>query len=78
LIDGAFASVGSTNLNHRSLMHDLEVDVELEGPESFRALESAYLEDLNHSIEIRDYDPGKDGWAMRLLRWLVGRLRYWA
>jgi cardiolipin synthase len=78
LIDGAFASVGSTNLNHRSLMHDLEVDVELEGPESFRALEAAYLEDLNHSIEIRDYDPGKDGWAMRLLRWLVGRLRYWA
>jgi cardiolipin synthase len=78
LVDRGFAIVGSTNLNHRSLMHDLEVDAELEHPASLRALEEQFESDLKNSLEIREFDPSKGGWGMRLLRWLIVRVRYWA
>lgn len=41
--------VGSSNLNQRSLLHDLEVDIVLEKPESMRALEAGYERDLLRS-----------------------------
>ncbi len=78
LVDQGFAIVGSTNLNHRSLMHDLEVDAEMEHPASFKSLERQFESDLEDSVEIREFDPSKGGWGMRFLRWLVIRLRYWA
>jgi hypothetical protein len=59
-------------------MHDLEVDAEMEHSESFRALEEQFLIDLKDAVEIREFDPAQDGWGMRVLRWLVLRLRYWA
>jgi cardiolipin synthase len=78
LVDEGFAMVGSTNLNHRSLMHDLEVDAELGHTESFQALEEQFKTDLRDSTEVREFDPTSGGWGIRLLRWLVIRLRYWA
>ena len=78
VVDGGFASVGSTNLNHRSLVHDLEVDVELGSPESFQALVGGFERDLADSVEILEFDPKRGGWGMRFLRWLVSRVRYWA
>ncbi len=48
LIDD-WASVGSTNLNSRSMFHDLEADVVLTRSDSREALQNAFLDDLGKS-----------------------------
>jgi len=76
LIDG-WATVGSTNLNHRSLMHDLEADVVLALPASLDALATAFRDDCTQAIAV---DRSR---IARRRRWqvLIGRLaflmRYW-
>lgn len=47
-----WASLGSTNLNHRSLLHDLEADIKLTQSKSKQLLESLFLNDLQQSREI--------------------------
>lgn len=41
--------VGSTNMNYRSFMHDLELDVVLEAPEAVRTCEAIFEGDLKRS-----------------------------
>lgn len=45
-------TIGSSNLNHRSLLHDLEVDVVLTHPESHASVEKQYAIDLAQSEEV--------------------------
>lgn len=45
--------VGSSNLNHRSLFHDLEVDVNIHEEKSQRFLQRHFLQDLEQSDEIK-------------------------
>ncbi|MBS0350041.1 MAG: cardiolipin synthase B [Proteobacteria bacterium] len=59
-----WALIGSSNLNHRSLLHDLEVDVLLSQPESIQILQKQFLIDLQNSREIS------------LARWHILRPRY--
>ena len=69
--------VGSSNLNHRSLLHDLEVDVTIRSHEAKQLLEQQFLADLAQATEITLQD-----WRART-RWqkLIGRLvlyiKYW-
>jgi cardiolipin synthase len=49
LFDGR-ALIGSTNLNHRSFIHDLELDVVLESEEATATLERLFLADCSRSI----------------------------
>lgn len=51
LIDD-WASVGTTNLNHRSLYHDLEVDISLTSRFALARLEGQYINDLAESQRI--------------------------
>lgn len=51
LIDD-WASVGTTNLNHRSLYHDLEVDISLTSQKSLQQLAFLYEEDLSVSVRV--------------------------
>ncbi len=67
LIDD-WATVGSTNLNSRSLRHDLEADVVLTQRESLAALEDIWCRDLETSTLVPPDHVGP-GW----IRWLVGR-----
>lgn len=69
--------VGSSNLNHRSLLHDLEVDVVLESKEAKQSLIQRYLLDFSRSQEI-----GLPGWRrLPLFQRLIGRgllfFKYW-
>lgn len=59
-----WALIGSSNLNHRSLLHDLEVDVLLSLPHSIQTLEEQFLMDQQNSREIS------------LTRWHILRPRY--
>lgn len=44
--------IGSSNLNHRSLLHDLEIDVNIRQPTSKLILVQQFLEDLQQAKEI--------------------------
>lgn len=45
-------TIGSSNLNHRSLLHDLEIDVVLEEISSKKQLSNQFLLDLQHAQKI--------------------------
>lgn len=44
--------VGSSNLNHRSLLHDLEADITVKSEKGKSSLVKKFYEDLDHSREI--------------------------
>ncbi len=65
--------VGSSNLNHRSLLHDLEADVVLESTEASRSLEQQFELDCNGSREIT-----LDTWHERpVIERMLGRALLW-
>lgn len=77
LVIDNWMTVGSSNLNHRSLFHDLESDAVLCTESAREALLKQYEEDYANSIEVHSRSWG----TTRPLRWLVGNLlllfRYW-
>lgn len=70
-------SVGSSNLNYRSLKHDLEVDVNVRSLEGCRLLESQFLSDLEQSKIININDLKKMPFISRLMGRLLLLLKYW-
>lgn len=70
--------IGSSNLNHRSLLHDLEADVRITNPQSKAILENLFLKDLEQSKEV-----SLESWyrirppRQRLMGKLVLYLKYW-
>jgi cardiolipin synthase len=52
LLVDQWVTLGSSNRNHRSLIHDLEVDVVLTRSKSLQSIEDQYLKDLSQSEEI--------------------------
>ncbi len=70
--------VGSSNLNHRSLLHDLEVDVTIRSVEAKSMLVCHFLQDLSLSYEI-----SLTTWKtlrsrmQRIMGYLVLYLKYW-
>jgi cardiolipin synthase len=77
LILDNWISVGSSNLNHRSLLHDLEVDVNLQLPDSKNQILKQFSRDLTQASEI----SLKNWHARPLYQRLIGRLalymKYW-
>jgi cardiolipin synthase A/B len=77
LILDNWISVGSSNLNHRSLLHDLEVDVNLQLPASKNQILKQFSHDLTKASEI----SLKNWHARPLYQRLIGRLalymKYW-
>jgi len=72
-----WALVGSSNLNHRSLMHDLEADVFLTHPHSKDELRDQFLRDLTVSREITLEEWGRRPRWERWLGRMLLRFRYW-
>lgn len=70
--------IGSSNLNHRSLLHDLEVDVTLFTDDAKKTLEQIFLTDLTQSskLELNHWQSNRS-----LPRRILGRmalyLKYW-
>lgn len=76
IIDDRY-SVGSSNLNYRSLIHDLEVEVIVEDSTAQAELENQFKKDLKHSKKITLKDVNKMPWAKRLLGRFLLLLKYW-
>ena len=75
LIDD-WVSIGSTNLNHRSLRHDLEADVVLTTPASLRAVENIFQEDLAVSLDLTAVSH-RPNWRVRAIGNFMLLLRRW-
>jgi len=72
-----WSTVGSFNLNHRSLLHDLEVEAVLTDTGSLNNLVAQFQKDLTHSkpLDMARYER-RHFWE----RWFTGtlfKLRYW-
>lgn len=61
-----WATVGSSNLNRRSLLRDFEIDIVISDEKEFRRLEDAFMEDLAKSEEIKSAPGGLKAWLGRL------------
>jgi cardiolipin synthase A/B len=77
VIDNQWATVGSTNIDTRSFLHNHEINVVILGEEFGNAMENAFAEDLRYSVEIT-----KEKWDQRSLgdrfkEWAARRLEYW-
>lgn len=78
LIIDDWMMVGSTNLNSRSLLHDLEADVELKTIEAQERLKQLFLADLSESDEITLANHHiKVPLYKRALGLLIAYFRYW-
>ncbi|MDF3054157.1 MAG: cardiolipin synthetase [Gammaproteobacteria bacterium] len=69
--------VGSSNLNHRSLLHDLEVDVNIQQKETKLKIEEQFLKDVALSKEISLDSWLKRGWIKKNIGRLFLYLKYW-
>lgn len=68
--------IGSSNLNHRSLLHDLEVDVNIRSASSKNTLEKQFLYDLNAAKEITFATWSKPPLFQRLIGRALLYLKY--
>ncbi len=76
LID-QWASVGSSNLNHRSFFHDLETDVILKLSPNIERIAGRFLKDLEVSEELRLHEWNRRSWIPRMLEGVSSLFRRW-
>ncbi len=72
-----WATIGSTNFNHRSLIHDLEVDVVVQHPSSLEKLKSGFINDLKVSNNVTFKKWKRSYWLERWMGRIFSVLRYW-
>jgi cardiolipin synthase A/B len=77
LIIDDWVSVGSSNLNHRSLLHDLEVDVNIRLPASKEIIMEQFINDLRHSVEVELDSWQKRPYYQRIIGPLLLYIKYW-
>jgi cardiolipin synthase len=77
VIDGVWSSVGSTNLDWRSFVHNYEADVIVLGPAFAGAMEDVFARDVEHSAEITLADWHQRGPLPRLREWFARAWEYY-
>ncbi|WP_296951869.1 cardiolipin synthase [uncultured Massilia sp.] len=77
VIDGAWSTIGSANIDRRSFIHNYELNVVVIDPAFGRDMESAFNEDMRDSKEVTLAQWRKRPWADRIKE-MVARLgEYW-
>jgi cardiolipin synthase len=65
--------IGSSNLNHRSLLHDLEADIVVTDKGSLKSLSDQFGTDLGRSVEVT-----LENWRQRpFIERFLGRVLLW-
>ncbi|HNP34861.1 MAG TPA: cardiolipin synthase [Woeseiaceae bacterium] len=77
VIDGVWSTVGSSNLDYRSSLHNDEVNAVIFGTAFGRQLEQQFREDLRESQPIELNEWRARGFVDRLLEWASWPLEYW-
>lgn len=68
--------IGSFNLNHRSILHDLEVEVVLKDKDSLNNMLRQWQIDVSNSKLASEKDFAAPSWLARILYKIAFRLRY--
>lgn len=71
-----WCSIGSFNLNHRSLLLDLEVEAIFKDPKNIKNLSDQFEEDLKNSIELNYQDIESESWFRKKISQFFFRLRF--
>ena len=77
VVDGTWATVGSSNLDPMSLRQNLEVNAIVTDPSFGAALEKMFNEDLAQCERITMAEVKQYGLVQRLLSFIAYRLRHW-
>lgn len=77
VIDSAWSTVGSANMDLRSFLHNTEINVVVFGEEFGNRMESAFQEDLKNSIEITPEAWEQRPWADRIRETAARAFEYW-
>ena len=77
VIDGVWSSVGSHNLDHRSLQYNLEVNLNVYGREFGSVLTRAFREDLRRCRMVTLADVHGRPWTAKLASKLLYLIRSW-
>lgn len=77
VIDGVWSTVGSTNLDTRSFLHNSEVSVIVMGDSFGAEMERAFQEDLRNSTEVKLEQWRQRPWSMRMKEWSSRIMDYW-
>ncbi len=77
VIDGRWSTVGSINLDYRSLVHNDEVNLLIDGREFAQRMEALFREDLSHSVEIELEQWRQRPLWPRVKEWLGRLVAYW-
>lgn len=77
VIDQVWSTVGSTNIDTRSFLHNKEVNVVVIDTEFAIAMENAFKEDLRLSTEVMLETWQQRPAMIKLKEWLARRLEYW-
>ena len=77
VIDQVWSTVGSTNIDTRSFLHNNEVNVVVFSPEFGLAMENAFTEDLRFSVEMTIEQWARRPLQNKLKEWFARRFEYW-
>lgn len=72
-----WVTVGSTNLNHRSFLHDLEVDVRVQHPDNRRILSESFEQMVSDAIPVTTESLRARPWWERWAARTIFLFRYW-
>jgi cardiolipin synthase len=77
VIDGNWSTVGSTNIDTRSFLHNSELNVVVLGDAFGTEMERAFQEDLRDSVLITLNDWRHRPWSDRMKEWAARFMNYW-
>ena len=77
VVDGVWATVGSSNLDYRSFIHNDEANAIIIGHEFGAEMEKMYRDDLANAREIKRKDWENRSWSERFNQRMAVMLKYW-
>jgi cardiolipin synthase len=77
VIDGVWSTIGSTNLDMRSFLHNDEINAVILSTEFAARMQAQFQRDLAESVEIREQEWRSRGLRARLREWAVRLFAYW-
>jgi cardiolipin synthase A/B len=77
VVDGVWATVGSSNIDFRSFIHNDEANATVIGADFGARMERMYLDDLARAREITREEWARRSWAERVRQRLAVMLKYW-
>ena len=77
VIDGVWSTVGSTNLDTRSFLHNSEISVIVLGDSFGAEMERAFQEDVKNSSPVKLNEWRHRPWSFRVKEWSARFMDYW-